>query len=530
MSSLLRSVPNLSSNSGDETRAIVAPAPTLSIPLASYWRKPGILLGALFAAVLPLFWQTVDSIVKTWYSSRTFSHGFLIVPMALYLVWIRRQRVAGMRPKPNYWGLPLLLALSGVWLLAALGDVRIVQEFALVAILDALIWTVFGTSVVRALWFPLAFLFFAVPFGESVVGPLQDFTAHFAVAALGLSRVPAILESRTIWVPSGPWVIAEACSGIRYLISSIVLGLVYASLVYRSRRRRALFILASIAVPIVANGLRAYGIILLGYLTDNRLAAGVDHIIYGWIFFTAVQLLLFTAGLKWRELPTEKPVGTPRQDAATGTVGNSLRKVVVASIVAIVLVGLGPLAEDLLARRAAEGPLMQLTPVVNGPWRAVPSLDSTWAPLLHASSELNRSYVSDAGRVDLHLATYSGGQKTELVSGYNRVSDPKLWSEFAGGYRNLLMGGQTTNVRWDLVQSGSGPRLVWTWYCIQGKSTANDTEVKSLQAKARLLGQPAATAVISLSTSYLLDPSEAASRMEDFLHHTSLVLTPVAAQ
>src|SRR6185437_6887551 len=101
------------------------------------------------------------------------------------------------------------------------------------------------------------FLFFAVPFGEAVIGPLQDFTAHFAVIGLRLSRVPVILENRTIWVPSGPWVVAEACSGIRYLISSLVLGLVYVSLVYRSKRRRILFLLASVALPILANGFRA---------------------------------------------------------------------------------------------------------------------------------------------------------------------------------------------------------------------------------------------------------------------------------
>jgi exosortase A len=530
MSSLLRSVPHLSTNSGDETRAIVSSSPALTVPSLSGWRKPGILIGALFAAILLLFWQTAESIGKTWYSSRTFSHGFLIVPMALYLIWVRRQRVAWMRPKPNYWGLPLLLVLSGVWLLAASGDIRIVQQFALVGILFVLVWTVFGTSVVRALWFPLAFLFFAVPFGESIIGPLQDFTAHFAVAALGLSRVPAILENRTIWVPSGPWVIAEACSGIRYLISSIVLGLVYASLVYRSRRRRALFILASIAVPILANGLRAYGIILLGYLTDNRLAAGVDHIIYGWIFFTAVQLVLFTVGLRWRESPGTEAVDGQRDNTTSVSIGKSLGKIIIASILALVVVGLGPLAEAVLAHRVAAGPVMQFLPVVTDPWRPVANLGSTWAPRLHPSSELSRSYISDDGRVDLHLASYSGGQKPEMVSGYNRISDANLWSEVSSGYRTVNIGGQIAKVRWDSIQSGSDSRLVWTWYCVQGKFTAKETTVKAIQAKARLFGQPATIAVISLSTGYILDQSEAASRMQHFLNHTSLELTPVTTR
>src|SRR5579872_1801751 len=299
MSLLLKSVPDIGRNSVSEAQiAFATPPATPAGPLPPLaWRKLAVLLGALSAAFLALFWPTAWSIGETWYSSRTFSHGFLIVPMFLYLVWVRRDRLAALRPRPNYWGVPVLLLLCGIWLGASLGEVRVLQQFALVAMLDVLVWIALGTEVIRALWFPLAFLFFAVPFGEAAIGPLQDFTAHFAVAALGLSRVPVLLESRTIWVPSGPWVVAEACSGIRYLISSLVLGLIYASLVYRSRKRRALFVLASVAVPILANGIRAYGIILLAYLSNNRLAVGVDHIIYGWIFFTAIQLLLFSIGL-----------------------------------------------------------------------------------------------------------------------------------------------------------------------------------------------------------------------------------------
>ncbi len=115
-----------------------------------------------------------------------------------------------------------------------------------------------------------------------------------------------------------------------------------------------------------------------------------------------------------------------------------------------------------------------------------------------------------------------------MVSGYNRVSDHKLWSEFASGYRQVVIDGQVTKVRWGVLQSSSGPRLVWTWYLIAGKFTADAMEIKYLQARGRLLGHPPATTVISLSANYVLDPGEAASRMQDFLGHTSIPLTPAA--
>lgn len=527
---MAETVPDIGRNSLQEREAAVltlrpALAPSAaSAPLsAAAWRRLLILLGGACALLLLVFWRTAWSIVETWYSSRTFSHGFLILPVFVYLAWLRRERLAALRPRPNYWVLPLLFLLSCVWLGASLGDVHVAQQFAVVAMIDALFWLALGTGAMRALWFPLAFLFFAVPFGEAAIGPLQDFTAHFAVAALGLSHVPAILENRTIWVPSGPWIVAEACSGIRYLISSLVLGLIYASLVYRSRRRRVIFVVASLAVPIVANGIRAYGIILLAYLTNNRLAVGVDHIIYGWIFFTAVQLLLFSIGMRWREAPAEaSPVTVPPGDGGTAA-GRLLQKIAIACAVALAIVSLPPLAEAGLARRQAAAPPVRFLAVVNSPWQQLPSFDQRWAPQLHAQSQFAAAYAAGDSRVDLHLAAYSRRERLELVSGYNRVSDHKLWSDFEGGYRPLVIAGQPVNVRWDVLRSESGFRLVWTWYSVQGKLTADPLQVKLFQAKARLLGQPASAAVISLSSGYVLQPAEAEARMEDFLRHAAIV-------
>lgn len=478
-------------------------------------------LASALAIVVATFWSTVSSVAWTWYTSRTFSHGFLVIPIAFYLVWMRRDRLVALTPKPTFWLAPVLLLLSAIWLLGNLGDVHLVQQFALVAMLEGIVWMLLGTAVVRALWFPLAFLFFAVPFGEMAIGPLQDFTAHFAVICLRLSRVPVLLESRTIWVPSGPWVVAEACSGIRYLISSLVLGLVYASLVYRSRRRRALFILASLVVPIIANGIRAYGIILLAYLTNNRLAVGVDHIIYGWVFFTAVQLSLFSVGLRWRESAGEQhslpvPASSPQKTALSRAL------VAIASFCAVVLASSGPMAARYVAAQSAAGPVTQLTLVVNPRWQEVAAYDHSWAPRLHPASEFSKSYFLGGQRVDAYVAGYSGQGGVELVSGDNRISNPRLWSQTASGFRRVTLDGRSASVRWDQIQSNLGSRLVWSWYCVGGKCTANPTLVKWLQAEARLQGRPAPAAVVSIATDCVLDPSPAASSLQDFLRDSSI--------
>lgn len=501
----------------------------LSIPqnFVAAWRSAGPWLLLTSALALLLFRQTAWLIVNTWISSRTFSHGFLIIPIFVYLVWIRRGQLMALRPRPNYWMLVAVAIAAVGWLVGSLGDVNVVEEFAFVAMLEAMLWALVGTKVVRLLWFPLLFLFFAVPFGESAIGPLQDFTAHFAVGCLRLSHVPVILENRTITVPSGPWVVAEACSGIRYLISSFVLGLVYASLVYRSRLRRALFVLASLLVPILANGLRAYGIILLADLTNDRLAVGVDHIIYGWIFFTALQLGLFMVGLKWREAGWDEAVGFP-EGGGSARDGRASRKFAMAALCAMAVAGLAPAAQGYLWKRAI-GPSPQPILLVNAPWRSNPAIDRGWLPRLHPSSEFSSSYISPSGRVDADLASYSGRDDAELVSGYNQFSSPRSWSEVAFGYRNVTINQRSTRVRWDVVQSATGQRLVWTWYWAGETQTASATQVKLAQTKARLLGEPATMTVMVISAGFFNAPSEAAEQLQDFLNHSEIAFSPASA-
>lgn len=499
--------------------------------LPDHWRWPGLLLTASFLAVLGLFWQTVRSMGETWYSSRTYNHGFLVLPLFLYLIWVRRGRLAAVRPTPTYWPLSLLAVLASVWLLGNLAEVRVVQEFALVAMLVTLVWVNLGPDVVHALRFPLAFLFFAVPFGQSLIGPLQDYTAWFAVHALTLSGVPVVLEHRILSLPSGSWEVAEACSGIRYLISSLVLGLIYTSVMYRSPKRRVIFVAASIAVPIAANGMRAYGIILLAHLTDNRLAVGVDHIVYGWLFFTAIQVALFAIGLKWRESPGAEDGSVSARPSDVAGFANqhvpSAKAALIVAMAGIVLVGVPPLAAaHLWSRATASAGWSEQTVDVHLPWQPAPTYDMSWAPDLRGADRVfSQSYKAGEDRVDLYQALYSGRDGVNLVGNYNLLANPRLWEDLADGFENAVIDGRTISVHRSLLESGGASRLVWTWYWIDGEYTANPGQVKFLQAKARFLGRPSRAAVIALGTDFQAEPAEGRRILQDFLSHTSLSTT-----
>src|SRR5262249_21157037 len=139
----------------------------------------------------------------------------------------------------------------------------------------------------------------------------------FVIHSLMFSHVPAVLENHTISLPSGVWSVAETCSGIRFLLSSFVLGLFFSFLMYRSWFRRLAFLCACVVVPIVGNGLRAYGTILLAYSTNNRVAVGMDHIVYGGLFSTIIQVTLLAIGLRWREQWALPPSNHEDSTAAT---------------------------------------------------------------------------------------------------------------------------------------------------------------------------------------------------------------------
>ena len=245
--------------------------------------------------------QRPVSMVDTWWRSATYQHCFFVIPIFMWLVWGQRDRLAA-TPAAPYW--PGLLLASGcglIWLTGVLAVTNAISQLALVGMTVVAVLTVFGLAWAKVLWFPLLFLFFAVPFGDALVPTMTNWTADFTVAALRATGVPIFREGNHFVIPSGSWSVVEACSGIKFLIASLMVGTLYAWLMYRSLARRVAFMLASIAVPFVANWLRAYLTVLIAHLTNNRWMLGIDHLLFGWILFAAALLALFWFGMRWRE-------------------------------------------------------------------------------------------------------------------------------------------------------------------------------------------------------------------------------------
>ena len=499
-----------------------------------HWRTPALIAGTLLIAIFALYWQTAWSMVSIWIRSETYTHGFLIFPISAYMIWHNRAAVADLSPTPNYWILLALAALGCAWLLSDSAGVLVSAQYALVAAVPLLVAAVLGPRLVWTFAFPFAFLLLAVPFGEIFIPAMINFTASFTVAALQLTGIPVFREGNTLSLPSGTWSVVDACSGLRYLIASFTLGCLYAYLTYHTTLRRLLFVLASLIVPIVANGLRAYMIVMIGHLSGMKYAVGIDHLIYGWLFFGLVMLLLFWIGSFWRQddapAPTKKsnPAPPPARREA------SVSKLLPAALAALIAFGIWPSLAAYLDRAARNpAPVVFALPANISVWQENLAPFSTWTPwVANAAAQSSRVYQHDGKRVQVSVYYYRNQQAgKQMVSSQN-----VMVSENDRNWKNVGQSSLQAPLRQplDVVQSRlHGPNhylLTWHWYWVGGEYLTNPYRAKWVQARAKLSGRGDDGAIIVLATPYAANPHEAAETLRAFAGDAMPTLTRLLQQ
>lgn len=503
------------------------PSPEPAAP-ASAARAHGPLAGArnalLVALVmlLPLlvFHETSVSLVEIWERSETFAHGFLIVPISLWLIW-RQRAVLQQLPIAPCW--PALLVLAGcgaAWLLAELVEVGIVRQYALAAMLPLTVLAVLGKRIAGALLFPLAFILFAVPVGEGLIPPLIDLTADFTVHALRLTGIPVLRDGNSFAIPSGNWSVVEACSGLRYLISSITLGCLFAYLSYRTAWRRAAFVVASVLVPLAANGVRAYLIVIIGHLSGMTLAVGVDHLIYGWLFFGLVMLLLFWIGSFWRE-DHKSPEGDGQ--AAKAALPLPVRPMAGAAAAVLAVLLVWPLLAARADQAVTAAPPVKL--VLASPTPAGRPF-TRWEPDYAPASATLRQFYAGQPEVGLSVLYYRdvpGGAK--LISSTNRFAEFKTpYRENVIALRDENFAGRHMAVREAMLGVEGNRLLVWQWFWVNGNMTSSNYVGKLLQAKEKLQGGSGDGAAVMVFSPYDEDPATARAAMRSFLDNNLALL------
>lgn len=468
----------------------------------SGWLAAGLVL-AVWSAILISFRSHVAMVLEAWETLPSHAHGYVVLLIVGYLLWNKRPQLQGLACRPSWKGLAAL-ALAG--LLAMLGEmvsVAAVVQFSIVFMLFCAVWAVAGDRVARVTLGPLSFLLFAVPFGVEALPVLMNWTADATVLALRYTGVPVFQEGRNFVIPSGQWSVIEACGGIRYLLTSVFIGAVFAYLTYTHLYKRALFMVWAVVMPLVANWVRAYVIVMVAHLTNNEWGLGMSHLTLGWVIFGLAIFASFAVGARWRDplpvLPPPQPQGP----------SSPMAVVVAASVLAAAIpFAWHGMAAAMEGQGDSRAPLLRLD-VLTSLEQDTSATNGIRPEFQGARAVHQATYRYKGEPVDVYVAYYRNQrQGAELVSVFNRLEPSHDWNWSISSHvsRNSPT---VPEVRLEGYVKGDRHAAVYHFYWVNGTTTTSDAGSKVLEMISRLRGRGDDAAAITI-TAYSTDNLEAA--------------------
>ena len=453
---------------------------------AKAWQPALITLTLIAAVILLLFRHDVADLTHIWWTSTTFGHCLFIGPVIAWLVWQRRVHLAQLSPQAWAPGLALVAAGGIVWLIGDAASTALLRQAGLVAMLNGAVVTLLGPKVARGLLFPLAYTAFLVPFGEELEAPLQQVTVALVMPLLHLTGVPASVDG--VLIHAGPYwfEVAEACSGSKFVLAMVAFGVLVANLCFTGWRRRALFLLACVVIPVLANAVRAWGTIYAAQIVGVARATGVDHVIFGWVFFGLVMAVTIALAWRWFDRAPDDAAFDPA--TLQGEARRSVSPLLAAALT-LALAAAFP-AWSAAANTPAALPLHLDLPEITGWHRAPLSVAAAWQPY-HPGADhtLFGRYVDAAGNaVDIGVAVYARQQEgAELISfGTGPLRQEDRWVRVAD--LPAIAGGRAMRITAPDGHGGAVERVVASWYQVGDMPANSPIAVKLRTAQARLLG------------------------------------------
>lgn len=457
--------------------------------------RPGVVLAVVvlvWAAILLSFQSHVALVLEAWATLPSHAHGYVVLLVVAYLLWNKRAQLQQVPCIPSLKGLVFLNILGVAALLGSMTSVAALVQFAIVFMMFGAVWAVAGDRAARVSLGPMSFLLFAVPVGHEVLPLLMNWTADATVAALRESGVPVYQEGRNFVIPSGRWSVVEACGGIRYLMTSIFIGAFFAYLTYTRPLKRLLFMVWAVIMPLVANWIRAYVIVMVAHLTGNEWGLGMSHLALGWVIFGVAIFVTFAIGARWRD-----PVPVAVSQSAVGG-GAPLRRILsVAAVAALV-----PYAWHVVSgvvESAGEGRTPVLAFASLAALERAPAGEDGVRPVFPGARVVHQAtYLFNGEPVDVYVAYYRNQkQGSEMVSVLNKLEPTGDWSwsysARAGRLPELpgrLLEGYVRNGRHAAMH-----HLYW----VGGMTTTNDMLSKLMLVLSRLRGQGDDSAFVAIT-------------------------------
>jgi|GEM_PF-2640360 len=445
---------------------------------------PAILL-ALLGAWLFVYWPVVDSLRERWTLSQSYSHGYVIVLLAVFFIYQRAPELRLHRVDPALSALILLLPVGLAGFFGHVAQIQLLQQFILPLSLWLWIAAAFGWRIAWLVSFPLALLYSTIPMWDFLVRPLRSLTVHVTQHVINAISLPALVIENRIHLPSGTIEVEDGCSGHNFFMAAAVIGIVHAYWSFhRWPRRLAAFVLALI-IGMVSNWVRVILLVLIAHQSEMRNPLIYDHINFGWGVFAVA--LLFYFGLSRLLMIGDPLPPVPMPADSSGPV--PWGRVLAFAAMATVILGLFPLWMNWQQPRA--------TAAAGLPAPAhAESVVATWWPKYEGFDVRQSWHLNwENTPYDMVALTYLEQHKNKKliyfrnkIAEENLIRQPERWSAVG-----------VEQVRQLVVDAEGGSRAVWWFYVIGGRVTADNYLARWLMFTSFLRGDPRAS-LVAIST------------------------------
>jgi exosortase A len=421
-------------------------------------------VGAMALLVLGflLFWPTTASLIEQWEDTvrRSYTHGYLIVAMSLWLLWRNRTNWSQVEIRSSLVACIAVIAASVVWLIAYRAGIRIAHQALLPALIFGAFIACYGFEAARRNWLPFAFLYFAVPLWDAINPLLQSMSTFAVRMLLRTAGIPAFFSGNTFTLPAGSLEIAGGCSGLHFFIVGVAIAVLYGEMNRDSWWTRVKLVVLAAVLAMLTNWIRIFIIAVAAHLTDmQHYLVSKEHYSFGWMMFVGTMVIFFLIVRRWPAPPEE-----PAQAESAPKSGPISWRGAALALVSLLVAPVWLLADN---NTIPKEQLPRLLPASLEGWSVEEITHDDWLPVFEGADVTQRArYSKDAKSVEAYAALYADQhQGKELVAFNNSLTGETLMTRRRGGAgQGDWMELEASDSRGDRWLLWSAYRLDADWY------------------------------------------------------------------
>jgi len=455
-----------------------------------HWQNPLIVLMVSVLVLLVSYWQTITETVAQWQGNSAYQFAWIVIPTLLYLLWHNRNQFKQHPATGSLLGIPAAALCAGLWMAGDLVDIALLRQMALVLGVIAIVLAATGVRLFVALLPTMSVLFFLVPLGDLLLGPLKSALINFIEVFTTLTGLPYTRDGFTFFIDAHDYKVLDECSGLPYFLAGLFLGLTFALMIYRSWWKIFALTVFGGAIGVIQNFLRVGGIVVYDRLTGHQLTVP-EHVYlelpavllcFGLLFFVFSRLSREKTLLDATAVTTE----LPSQTVVTSKGAVAIVAALAILVAAPLLSRIEPAATEHTAQQ------IQLPPGI-GEWR-VQAIAPSWNPAI-SGIEINQSgavYSSGDASIEVYVAQ-ALSDSAKISGGAVSMAGADEWMLASTTVEQLCLENHCIDVlKYSLrPHDGARVRYVYSAYLLGGDIFTSVLELRTQRAWNRWRGRNA---------------------------------------